>query len=67
MDRHRCTAGVYQHTTTFRLAEVAGSAMHSALGIVDRTFGVDTARRRATPWPDDRRRLLASGGRLDAA
>lgn len=116
-------AGIYHYTTTFRLAEAAEAAMHTALGIADRTFGatprlgvemdfkrslrfndeveatlvvtavgrssvsygftlagpdgvaavgrltaclVDDATGRATPWPDDMRRLLASGGRLEA-
>jgi hypothetical protein len=49
MDRHRCTAGVYHYTTTFRLAEAAESAMHTALGIADRTCG-------ATPRVDARHR-----------
>jgi acyl-CoA thioesterase FadM len=117
-------AGIYHYTTVFRLAEAAEAAMHTALGIADRTFGVtprvsiamdfkrslrfnddveatlavtaigqssvqygftlagphgiaaagqfvaclvDQATGRATPWPDDMRRLLASGGRLQAA
>jgi acyl-CoA thioesterase FadM len=116
-------AGIYHYTTTFRLAEAAEAAMHTALGIADRTFGatprlgvemdfkrslrfndeveatlavtavgrsslryaftlagpdgvaavgrltaclVDHATGRATPWPDDMRELLASGGRLEA-
>jgi len=32
-------AGIYHYTTTFRLAEAAEAAMHTALGIADRTFG----------------------------
>jgi acyl-CoA thioesterase FadM len=116
-------AGIYHYTTTFRLAEAAEAAMHTALGIADRTFGatprvavemsfktplrfndeieaelavaglgrasvhyaftltgpagvaaegrvstclVDRATGLATPWPEDMRRLLAAGGRLDA-
>ncbi len=116
-------AGIYHYTTVFRLAEAAEAAMHTALGIADRTFGatprvgvamdfkrslhfndeveatlavaavgrssvryeftlsgphgvaavgrlsaclIDRATGRATPWPDDMRRLLASGGRLEA-
>jgi len=116
-------AGIYHYSTVFRLAEAAEAAMHTALGIADRTFGatprvgiamdfkrslrfndeveatlavtavgrssvryeltlsgpegvaaagqltavlVDRATGRATPWPDDMRRLLAAGGRLDA-
>jgi acyl-CoA thioesterase FadM len=116
-------AGIYHYTTAFRLAEAAEAAMHTALGIADRTFGatprvavamdfkrslrfneqveaaltvaalgrssvryefvlsgrhgvaavgrlsaclVDRATGRATPWPDDMRRVLASGGRLEA-
>ena len=116
-------AGIYHYTTVFRLAEAAEAAMHTGLGIADRTFGatprvsvamdfkrslrfndeieatlavsaigrssvryeftlsdpqgvaavgrltaclVDRATGRATPWPDDVRRLLASGGRLEA-
>ncbi len=116
-------AGIYHYTTVFRLAEAAEAAMHTALGIADRTFGatprvrvtmdfrrslrfndqveaalavaaigqssvryhftlsgprgiaavgelvaclVDDATGRATPWPDDMRRLLTSGGRLEA-
>jgi len=116
-------AGIYHYTTAFRLAESAEAAMHSALGIADRTFGatprvavemdfnsslrfndeveatlvvtavgrsslryaftlvgpdgvaavgrltaclVDRATGRATPWPDDMRRLLTSGGHLEA-
>jgi acyl-CoA thioester hydrolase len=117
-------AGIYHYTTTFRLAEAAEAAMHTALGIAERTFGVtprvgvemefkrslrfnddveatlavtavgrssvryaftlagpdgvaavgrltaclvDRATRRAMPWPDDMRRLLTSGGRLETA
>jgi acyl-CoA thioesterase FadM len=117
-------AGIYHYTTTFRLAEAAEAAMHTALGIAERTFGVtprvgvemefkrslrfnddveatlavtavgrssvryaftlagpdgvaavgrltaclvDQATRRAMPWPDDMRRLLTSGGRLETA
>src|SRR5256885_8355569 len=41
-------AGIYHWTTVFRLAEAAEAALHTALGIADRTFG-------ATP------RLRASG------
>ena len=116
-------AGIYHYTTVFRLAEAAEAAMHTGLGIADRTFGatprvslamdfkrslrfndeieaklavtaigsssvryeftlsgpqgiaaagqlvaclVDRATGRATPWPDDMRRLLASGGQLEA-
>ena len=116
-------AGIYHYTTVFRLAEAAEAALHTALGIADRTFGatprvgvamdfkrslgfndeveatlavaavgrssvryeftlsgphgvaavgrlsaclIDRATGRATPWPDDMRRLLASGGRLEA-
>jgi acyl-CoA thioesterase FadM len=116
-------AGIYHYTTAFRFAEAAEAAMHTALGIADRTFGatprvsvamefkhslrfndeieatlvvsaigrssvqydftlsdpqgvaavgrltaclVDRATGRATPWPDDMRRLLAAGGRLEA-
>ena len=116
-------AGIYHYTTVFRLAEAAEAAMHTGLGIADRTFGatprvsvamdfkrslrfndeieaklavtaigsasvryeftlsgpqgvaavgqlvaclVDHATGRATPWPDDIRRLLASGGQLEA-
>jgi acyl-CoA thioesterase FadM len=33
-------AGIYHWTTAFRLAEAAEAAMHTALGIADRTFGV---------------------------
>lgn len=114
-------AGIYHYTTTFRLAEAAEAAMHTALGIAERTFGatprlavemdfrrslrfndevevtlavaalgrssvryavtltdaagvaaegsltaclIDRETRRATAWPDDIRRLLATGGRL---
>ncbi len=32
-------AGIYHYTTAFRLAEAAEAAMHTALGIADRTFG----------------------------
>jgi acyl-CoA thioesterase FadM len=32
-------AGIYHWTTAFRLAEAAEAALHSALGIADRTFG----------------------------
>ena len=116
-------AGIYHYTTAFRFAEAAEAAMHTRLGIADRTFGatprvsvamdfkrslrfndeieaklavtaighssvryeftlsgpegvaavgqlaaclVDRATGRATPWPDDMRRLLASGGQLEA-
>jgi acyl-CoA thioester hydrolase len=116
-------AGIYHYATVFRFAEAAEAAMHTALGIADRTFGatprvgvamdfkrslrfndeveatlavtaighssvryeftlrgpqgvaavgrlaaclVDRANGRATPWPDEMRRLLASGGRLEA-
>jgi len=116
-------AGIYHYTTVFRLAEAAEAAMHTGLGIADRTFGAtprvslamdfkrslrfndeieaklavtaigsasvryeftlsgpqgvaavgnlvaclgDRATGRATPWPDDIRRLLASGGQLEA-
>jgi acyl-CoA thioesterase FadM len=116
-------AGIYHYTTAFRFAEAAEAAMHTRLGIADRTFGatprvgvtmdfkrslrfndeieaklavtavgrssvryeftlsgpqgvaavgqlaaclVDRATGRATPWPDDMRRLLASGGHLEA-
>jgi acyl-CoA thioesterase FadM len=112
-------AGIYHWTTAFRLAEAAEAALHTALGIADRTFGVtprvgvaaefkrplrfndpvdvelavdalgrssvryslaitgpeglavsghvtacliDGASGRATPWPDDLRSRLASGG-----
>jgi acyl-CoA thioesterase FadM len=33
-------AGIYHWTTAFRLAESAEAALHTALGIADRTFGV---------------------------
>jgi acyl-CoA thioesterase FadM len=33
-------AGIYHWTTAFRLAEAAEAALHTALGIADRTFGV---------------------------
>jgi acyl-CoA thioesterase FadM len=33
-------AGIYHWTTAFRLAEAAEAALHNALGIADRTFGV---------------------------
>jgi acyl-CoA thioesterase FadM len=33
-------AGIYHWTTAFRLAEDAEAALHTALGIVDRTFGL---------------------------
>ena len=33
-------AGIYHYTTVFRLAEAAEAAMHTALGIADRTFGL---------------------------
>jgi acyl-CoA thioester hydrolase len=33
-------AGIYHWTTVFRLAEAAEAALHTALGIADRTFGV---------------------------
>lgn len=33
-------AGIYHWTTAFRLAEAAEAAMHTELGIADRTFGV---------------------------
>ena len=116
-------AGIYHYTTVFRFAEAAEAAMHTRLGIADRTFGatprvgvamdfkrslrfndeveatlavvsigrssvryeftlsgpqgvaaigqlaaclIDRATGRATPWPDDMRRLLASGGQLEA-
>ena len=116
-------AGIYHYTTTFRFAEAAEAAMHTRLGIAERTFGatprvgvamdfkralrfndeieaklavaaighssvqyeftlsgpqgvaavghlvtclVDRATGQATPWPDDMRRLLASGGHLEA-
>ncbi len=116
-------AGIYHYTTVFRLAEAAEAALHTALGIADRTFGatprvgvtmdfkrslrfndeveatltvtaigrssvryeftlsgphgvaavgrlsaclVDRATGRATPWPNDMRRLLATSGRLEA-
>jgi acyl-CoA thioester hydrolase len=112
-------AGIYHWTTAFRLAEAAEAALHTALGIADRTFGVtprvsvaaeflrplkfndpvevelaveavgtssvryalaitgpdgpamtgqvtacliDRESRRAVPWPDDMRELLANGG-----
>jgi acyl-CoA thioesterase FadM len=112
-------AGIYHWTTAFRLAEAAEAALHTALGIADRTFGVtprvgvtaefkrplrfndpvqvelavdalgrssvryslaitgpeglavaghltacliDAASGRATPWPDDLRSRLATGG-----
>ena len=32
-------AGIYHYTTVFRLAEAAEAAMHTGLGIADRTFG----------------------------
>jgi acyl-CoA thioesterase FadM len=32
-------AGIYHWTTAFRLAEAAEAALHTALGIADRTFG----------------------------
>jgi acyl-CoA thioester hydrolase len=32
-------AGINRYTTAFRLAEAAEAAMHTALGIADRTFG----------------------------
>jgi acyl-CoA thioesterase FadM len=32
-------AGIYHWTTVFRLLEEAEAALHTALGIVDRTFG----------------------------
>jgi acyl-CoA thioesterase FadM len=32
-------AGIYHYTTVFRLAEAAEAAMHTALGIAERTFG----------------------------
>jgi acyl-CoA thioester hydrolase len=32
-------AGIYHHTTVFRLAEAAEAALHTALGIADFTFG----------------------------
>jgi len=32
-------AGIYHWTTAFRLAEAAEAALHTALGIVDATFG----------------------------
>jgi acyl-CoA thioester hydrolase len=32
-------AGIYHWTTVFRLVEEAEAALHTALGIVDRTFG----------------------------
>ncbi|MEA2255622.1 MAG: acyl-CoA thioester hydrolase [Solirubrobacteraceae bacterium] len=32
-------AGIYHWTTAFRFAEAAEAAMHTALGIADRTFG----------------------------
>ncbi len=32
-------AGIYHWTTVFRLAEAAEAALHTALGIADRTFG----------------------------
>ena len=32
-------AGIYHWTTVFRLAEAAEAALHTALGIVDLTFG----------------------------
>jgi len=32
-------AGIYHRTTAFRLAEAAEAALHTALGIADRTFG----------------------------
>jgi acyl-CoA thioester hydrolase len=32
-------AGIYHWTTAFRLAEAAEAALHSALGIAERTFG----------------------------
>jgi acyl-CoA thioester hydrolase len=40
-------AGIYHWTTVFRLAEAAEAALHTALGIADRTFGA-TPRLRAT-------------------
>jgi acyl-CoA thioesterase FadM len=33
-------AGIYHWTTAFRLAEAAEAALHTELGIADRTFGV---------------------------
>src|SRR4051812_39401898 len=33
-------AGIYHWTTAFRLAEAAEAALHTALGIVEQTFGV---------------------------
>jgi acyl-CoA thioester hydrolase len=33
-------AGIYHWTTAFRLAEAAEAALHTALGIAGRTFGV---------------------------
>jgi acyl-CoA thioester hydrolase len=39
-------AGIYHWTTVFRLAEAAEAALHTALGIADRTFGA-TPRLRA--------------------
>ncbi|WP_354698608.1 hypothetical protein DSM112329_04294 [Paraconexibacter sp. AEG42_29] len=33
-------AGIYHWTTAFRFAEAAEAALHTALGIVDQTFGV---------------------------
>ena len=33
-------AGIYHWTTAFRLGEDAEAALHTALGIADRTFGV---------------------------
>jgi acyl-CoA thioesterase FadM len=32
-------AGIYHWTTAFRLAEAAEAALHTALGVADRTFG----------------------------
>jgi acyl-CoA thioesterase FadM len=112
-------AGIYHWTTVFRLAEAAEAALHTALGIVELTFGatprvavhatfarplrfndpvevelvvtgvgrtsveyrlaisadgaiaaegsvksclIDRATGRATPWPDDVRARLRSGG-----
>jgi acyl-CoA thioesterase FadM len=64
-------AGIYHWTTAFRLAEAAEAALHTALGIVDQTFGAtprvsvaaDFARSLRFNDPVDVRLAVASVGR----
>lgn len=67
-------AGIYHYTVAFRLAEEAEAALHTALGIVDATFGatpranVNFDFRRSLRFNDevDVRLTVASVGRSSA-